>query len=154
MTDLSEFVDAYAISTGRKQRIPRHWLDDPVLGRDFRKTPSQRELDGDLPPRPPGDAGSKEIAAFADAAGLDLSGAKTNADKLVAIETAFGPGDEQRGMAAVDPDPVAADPLAPAVAAHVDQALLEPGADSTTSTDPTPDDTESSDETPAAGDEE
>jgi hypothetical protein len=52
MDDL--FVDAYSVTTGVKQRIPRHWLDDPVLGRDFRKTPSQRELDGELPPRPPG----------------------------------------------------------------------------------------------------
>lgn len=127
MTD-DLFVDAYAISTGRIQRIPRHWLDDPVLGRDFAKTPSQRELDGDLPPRPPGDATAKEIEAFAEAAGLDLSGVKKNADKLVAIEAAFGPGEEQAGMAAVDVEPVAADPLAPELVAHLDQPV-EPTAE-------------------------
>ncbi len=27
---------------GRKQRIPSAWLDDPVLGEDFKKTPSAR----------------------------------------------------------------------------------------------------------------
>lgn len=153
MTELSEFADAYAISTGRKQRIPRHWLDDPVLGRDFRKTPSQRELDGDLPQRPPGDASTKEIEAFAEAAGLDLSGAKKNADKLVAIEAAFGPGEEQTGMAVVDTEPVAADPLAPQFVAHVDEpASTQP--ESTTSTPDNEGDTASPDDTPAAGNEE
>lgn len=32
----SRFVTAVAKSTGKKQRIPRDWLDHPVLGRDFR----------------------------------------------------------------------------------------------------------------------
>jgi len=33
------FVDAYVIATGEKQRIPRHWLDHPTLGAPFRLTP-------------------------------------------------------------------------------------------------------------------
>jgi hypothetical protein len=53
VTDQSQFVDVYSLTTGLKQRVPRVWLDDPILGRDFRKTPSQRELDGELPPGPP-----------------------------------------------------------------------------------------------------
>lgn len=153
MTELSDFVEAYAISTGRKQRIPRHWLDDPVLGRDFAKTPSQRELDGDLPPRPPGDASTKEIEAFAEAADIDVTGVKKNADKLVAIEAAFGPGEKQTGMVAVDVEPVAADPLAPELVAHVDQPAGIP-PDSTTSTPDNEGDTASPDDTPAAGNEE
>ena len=34
-----EFVDAYVIATGKKRRIPRHWLDHPTLGAPFRLTP-------------------------------------------------------------------------------------------------------------------
>jgi hypothetical protein len=144
MDDL--FVDAYSVTTGVKQRIPRHWLDDPVLGRDFRKTPSQRELDGELPPRPPGDAKGAEIAEFADAAGIDLTGIKVNADKLVAIEQAMGPAAVQEHVPVEDPAPVAADPLAPELAAHLDEQIP---------TAPTPAaDAPSSDDTPAAGDKE
>ena len=55
---MSEFVNAYAKSTGKKQRIPKHWLGHPVLGRDFQLTPSARAaeeadqtvvIDGDDP---------------------------------------------------------------------------------------------------------
>lgn len=143
MIDQTLFVDVYSITTGLKQRVPREWLDDPKLGRDFRKTPSQRELDGELPARPAGDATAKEIEAFAEAAEIDLSGIKKNADKLVAIEQAMGPAPVQEGVVAVEPEPPVDDPLAPEKVARVD-------GPPTTSTD----DTGSSDETPAAGDEE
>lgn len=143
MTDQTQFVDVYSTVNGTKQRVPRIWLDDPILGRDIRRTPSQRELDGDLPPRPAGDAKAKEIDAFAEAADLDLSGIKSNADKLVAIENAFGPAPVQEGVVDVEPAPVAADPLAPEVVARTDGPPV-------TNTD----DTGSSDNTPAAGDEE
>jgi hypothetical protein len=150
MTDQSLFVDVYSTVNGLKQRVPREWLADPILGRDIRKTPSQRELDGDLPARPTGDAKAKEIQEFAEAADLDLSGAKTNADKLVAIEEAFtSGGDVQGGVVASEPAPVALDPLAPEIVAHVEASPVV-DADGTTSTD----DTESSDETAAAADEE
>ena len=35
----SEWVDVYSKTTGQKQTIPAEWLDHPVLGADFRKTP-------------------------------------------------------------------------------------------------------------------
>jgi hypothetical protein len=153
MTDQTLFVDVYSTVNGLKQRVPREWLDDAILGRDIRKTPSQRELDGELPDRPAGDATAKVIGAFAEAADLDLSGAKTNADKLVAIEEAFSSGgDVQGGVVAVDPAPVAPDPLAPAIVAHLDASLVT--ADAAQSTTTSTDDTESSDETAAAADEE
>jgi hypothetical protein len=146
MIDQTAFVDVYSLTTKQKQRVPRAWLDDPVLGRDFRKTPSQRELDGELPPRPPGDAKGQEIAEFAEAAGIDLSGIKKNDDKLVAIEQAMGSAAVQEHVADVDPAPVASDPLAPEVAAHLDEQIL---------TAPTPAvDDPSSHDTPAAGDKE
>lgn len=33
------FITVYSKTTGRQQRIPDHWLGNPVLSRDFRKTP-------------------------------------------------------------------------------------------------------------------
>lgn len=33
------FVDVYSKTTGNKQTVPEEWLSDPVLGKDFRKTP-------------------------------------------------------------------------------------------------------------------
>lgn len=154
MTDQTLFVDVYVAATGAKQRVPREWLDDPKLGPPFRKTPSQRELDGELPARPAGDASSKEIEAFAEAAEIDLTGVKKNADRLVAIEEALGgPAPVQAGVIEAEaPEPVP-DPLAPELVAHVDpQAIADSGPASST---PTPeDDTESSDDTAAAADKE
>lgn len=39
----SKFVEVVAKSTRTKQRIPRHWLDHPILGRDFELPPSTRD---------------------------------------------------------------------------------------------------------------
>lgn len=48
----SEWVDVYESATGRKQTVPAHFLDDPVLKVGFRKTPlsekQQREADATL----------------------------------------------------------------------------------------------------------
>ena len=141
---MDDFVDAYAIASGLKQRIPRIWLDDPVQGPKFRKTPSQRELDGELGPRPNADSTAKEIDAWAEEAEIDLTGIRKNDDKLVAIEEAFGPAPVQEGLLEVEPEPPVDDPLAPEKVALVDEPA----------TQQTSDDTVSSDETPAAGDEE
>jgi len=35
----AEFVDVYDKTTGIKQTVPADWLDHPVLGLPFRKTP-------------------------------------------------------------------------------------------------------------------
>lgn len=40
---MNGFVTAYSKNTGRKVRVPAHFLDHPVLGKDLRKTPSQRK---------------------------------------------------------------------------------------------------------------
>lgn len=116
-----EFVDAYSVVNGIKQRVPRHFNDDPVLGRDLRLTPSQRERDGDLGDRPNADSTVKEIDAWAESAEVDLGGAKSKDDKLVAIEGVFGPAPLQVGVLEVEPDPPAADPLDPDLVAAVDR---------------------------------
>jgi hypothetical protein len=46
---MDQFVDVYAKDTGKKHRIPPHWLDHPVLGKPFRKTPKTRAADGPEP---------------------------------------------------------------------------------------------------------
>lgn len=148
---MDDFVDAYSLTTQRKQRIPRHWLDDPVLGRDFRKTPSQRILDGDLPARPNTDSTVEEIDEFADAADIDVKASWVKDKKLVAIETALDARDEQVGMVMVEPAPPVADPLAPPVVAvgdpHDLPGVNADGTDTSGGTAP-------SDESPATGNEE
>lgn len=48
----AEFVDVYSKTTGVKQTVPADWLDHPVLGQDFRRTPlsaaQQREAAASL----------------------------------------------------------------------------------------------------------
>lgn len=39
------FVDAYSKRTGKKVRIPEHFLGHPVLGKGFNKTPRQKAAD-------------------------------------------------------------------------------------------------------------
>jgi hypothetical protein len=36
---MAEFVDVYSRATGKKHRVPAHYLDNPVLSRPFRRTP-------------------------------------------------------------------------------------------------------------------
>lgn len=40
-----KFVNVYAKASGKKHRVPAHYLDNPVLAAPFRKTPSQRAAD-------------------------------------------------------------------------------------------------------------
>jgi hypothetical protein len=50
------FVDAYSKRTGKKVRVPEHFLGHPVLGKGFNKTPRQKAADtqaGDSAPTAP-----------------------------------------------------------------------------------------------------
>lgn len=102
------FVEVYGPS-GLKQRVPEHFLDDPVLGKDLRKTPSQRFLDGEtdvevpiegdvdplvdpVPPLltpPTSESTPEEIRAFAEQEGIDLGNAKRADAMLAAVNTAL-----------------------------------------------------------------
>lgn len=42
---MTKFVDVYVTGTGRKQRVPAGWLDHPVLGAPFARTPSGKVAD-------------------------------------------------------------------------------------------------------------
>ena len=36
------FVPMFEKSTGRRRMVPEHWVDHPVIGKQFRKTPPQQ----------------------------------------------------------------------------------------------------------------
>ena len=56
---MSDFVWAYSTSTGRKARVPAHYLDHPVIGKWWRKTPlSQKAAEAKAPAS--GDTTKKE----------------------------------------------------------------------------------------------
>lgn len=90
---MDEFAEVYSRTTGIKQRVPRGWLDDPLLGRDFVKTAAQRTLDGD--PRPDSQWINADIVAFAQQNNIDLGGAHKKADLLAAVDAALDPPEPQ-----------------------------------------------------------
>lgn len=53
-------VAAYRKDTGEKQLVPPHWLDHPVLGVPFERTPRQRAEDRKKPPTAPAAGDKKE----------------------------------------------------------------------------------------------
>lgn len=83
-------VEAYDTRTGVVQRVPPHFLGDPILGRFLEKTPAQRLLDGDLGDQPTSDSTVTEIRDFATTAGIDVTGLKSKDDLLDAVTTALG----------------------------------------------------------------
>lgn len=82
------FVTAYSKTTGTPHRIPADWLDHPVLGAGFRKTPRQPE--GQPYPDGPPNTNWKgaQLQAYADAHDIDLAGATVKADMVAAIGAA------------------------------------------------------------------
>lgn len=55
---MSPFVWAYSSTTGRKARIPAHWLEHKTLSKGWRKTPLQKAADTKTPAT--GDTTKKE----------------------------------------------------------------------------------------------
>lgn len=144
---MDPFVSAYAKSTGLKQRIPRHWLGHPVLGRDFELTPSAKAASaGDhSPPERQfflargGDVFAADDMAAGPVAAPDESWTRALLDAYARDVWGLRPSDMRTKA-----DVVTA--IATAAAEHT--ALMN---DPNT---PDPDDTPSSDETPATGDNE
>lgn len=91
------FVSAYAKSTGLKQRIPRHWIGHPVLGRDFELTPSaaaaiQQEAEVEAG-GPPSESWTRPaLDEHAAALGIDPSGMANKREVLAAIDAAVNAG--------------------------------------------------------------
>lgn len=75
------FVTAYSRTTGEQHRIPKHWLDNPVLGKDFTTTPPA-EVSTETPKK----SWSRErLAEHATAAGATFADDATKDDLLAAI---------------------------------------------------------------------
>lgn len=84
----SRFITVYSSATGRPQRVPKHYMDDPVLSRGLTRA---------KPADPTGEPGPSEkwtvaqLQAHAAEHGIDVTdlGAKpTKADLLAAITAA------------------------------------------------------------------
>jgi len=74
---MGAFIDVYSKRTGRKQRIPEHWLTIASLAAPFRKTPTQRRDEGEL------DLKGKGLDEALELAGLPKTG--TADEKRAAI---------------------------------------------------------------------
>lgn len=121
------FTEVYDTRTGFVSRVPAHFIDDPMVGRFFKKTPAQLVLDCDLGDPPTEESTAAQIRDFAARAEIDVTGLRTKDDLYDAVKTALG------GEADLPTTP-------------------DPNAPDTGTTDP--DATSAADETPAAGDEE
>jgi hypothetical protein len=84
-----DFVEVYSKTTKAKQMVPQHFLDNPVLGKDFALTAAGREqvrintgasLDWSL----------GDLEAHADAIGADRTGLRTKPEVLGAITAHLG----------------------------------------------------------------
>ena len=80
------FVSAYSVTTGLKQRIPEHWLSDPRIGPQFRKTPLARSRETQT--SSPFDAYTVErLQEYAAEHDVDVTGITRKADLVAAITT-------------------------------------------------------------------
>lgn len=94
---MPKFVTAYDTTNGAEHLVPERWLDHPVLGQSFRKTPLPNAVD------PDSDTPTKEwtvaqLEGYAGKRGIDLGGASKKADILAAIHNPNAPaaGDENQ----------------------------------------------------------
>jgi len=74
-------------SAGKKQRIPRAWLNHPVLGKPFRLT-AALATEARLAGGPGEDWKVPELKDYADEHGIDRTGLTSKADLLAAINEA------------------------------------------------------------------
>lgn len=103
------FVSAYSKTTGRKQRIPAHWVGHPVLGRNFEVAPKAAgrrffiARNGDVhatddpagdPVGAPDETWTRDVLnTYArDVHSLDTSELRTKADVVAAVEEAAAAG--------------------------------------------------------------
>lgn len=86
------FVSAYSTITGKKQRVPAHFIGHPVLGRNLELAPAavaaaQNAVVEEV--GPPSESWKREeLDAHALTLGLDTSDLPNKGEVLAAIETA------------------------------------------------------------------
>ena len=108
-------VEVYSKTTKEKQNVPAHWIDHPVLGRDFAVTP-HGQAQQQLATGPTEDWRLEELRDYADHHGVDRTGLRSKAETLAAIEAH-----------AATTAPMNADvPTAPAADPDVDDTATNP----------------------------
>lgn len=81
---MAKFVDAFSKSTGDPHRVPEHFINHPVLGRDLTLDPPRgKESEG----TPSEDWTVPQLKKYAEAHSIDLGGA-TAKDPIFAAITA------------------------------------------------------------------
>lgn len=84
------FVTAYSTVTGKPQRVPEHYLDHPVLGRNLTLTPPATPA-GEYPEGTPSvEWTAAQLQAYATGHDIDLAGSKASKADMVAAITASG----------------------------------------------------------------
>lgn len=85
---MAQKIEVVVKATGRKQWVPEHYLDHPVLSQPFRQTPSQAAAAAAEERRLAGPDESWKIAElreYAEPLGIDLTGLRKHADILDAV---------------------------------------------------------------------
>ena len=86
----AKFVQAYAKTTGRIQRVPEYFIGDPVLGANLELTPSQAARDVTGASSLPDDTWTlAQLRSYASEQGVDLAGATRKDDVLAAVTAAL-----------------------------------------------------------------
>lgn len=84
------FVTAYSTATGRKQRVPAHWIGHPVLGKGLKVAPSAEQASPDMTGDIPDDSWTlPRLRKYASEHGVDLAGASLKEDVLATITTSL-----------------------------------------------------------------
>lgn len=82
---MAKFVDVFSKATGRPHRVPEHFVDHPVLGRDITTTPP---ADATPTGEPSEEWTVAQLKDHATRHGVSLGGATTKADILAALNQA------------------------------------------------------------------
>lgn len=99
------FVSAYSKTTGKKQRVPEHWIGHPVLGRNLALTPSAIAAVQEEVGEQPSESWKREdLDAHALKLGLDTTGLSNKGEVVAAIETAVVEAEEHQDSGD-DPSP-------------------------------------------------
>lgn len=106
MDNAHRFVTAYSTATGRKQRVPRHFIGHPVLGKGIRLAPSAEQYEPDVTGEEPSeDWPLEKLRDYASSRGVDLAGARSKSAVLTAITTSLDTPTTDTALVSVDTPP-------------------------------------------------
>lgn len=93
------FVSAYSKSTGKKQRVPRHFIGHPVLGNNLELAPSARVAEAAALEAERGEPSESwlrgDLDKFAEDLGLDTTKLPNKGEVVAAIEKSLAEANTQ-----------------------------------------------------------